>query len=183
MTRFLPFRLDRCRYALLFGLILGAGIVATPSPAAAVEWHHEKCSDLVNVLTEYKDETIEYYTHTERWMRFQVRRMHHFADRCGVTCHDVGDWWLAWAKKNQKKVRLIRESSKEFTDAFQGWIDFMDKCLKSVEKGNAGDSAQRQALVNGFTLLNNKIRDHDRERADYIQKEIVEWEFSYAKNC
>lgn len=182
MTRFLPFRLDRCRYALLFGLILGAGIVATPSPAAAVEWHHQHCPELVHEMTKLKEIEIAYSMANPIWMRYQAYKASVFNRRCGVTCHDAGDWWHAWALRDQKKVRQIRKRNEKFADDFQSWIDFMDKCLKSVEKGNAG-ALKRQTLVNGFTLLHDEILSDHRWRADTIQKRVVDAEFRWAKNC
>lgn len=121
------------RCILLFILLL---IPATAT--AEPNWYHETCNHLVESFTWYKEDLMNKrkihfdYVRKQKDIWVQIQR------ECKTSCfghHDeltkrlqrlVKDYW-----RSQKN---IKESNEAYAKDFQGWIDFMGECLKSIEK-------------------------------------------------
>ena len=178
MTRVMVFRFDRCRYALLFGIILVAGLLASPSNAAAVQWHHEECSNLVKHFTDYEQGMISLLVQVALLLNAggQINRL--FGKECVVTCHDWGEKWHRLALEAQKIARGKRKNTEKTDKGFQSWIDFMDKCLSAT-----GDLEQRQDFVKGFTLVKNEFVAARLTAVSIIEKYMVKDRLRYAEMC
>ena len=102
----------------------------------ALNWYREECNELVESFTDLNNDVVDYIERQANWLENRVvENTEADAENCKVSCQDPTGQLKERAKRYKRRAHGLRGRAEEFGEIFQSWIDFVGKCIKSIETG------------------------------------------------
>ena len=102
----------------------------------ALNWYDEKCNRLVKNFTSIKNNVVAYIEKEADWLENRVVAEAEWdAENCKVSCQDPVGQFAELAKRYKRRARWERGAANDAHEIFQKWINYLDKCMKSLETG------------------------------------------------